>query len=367
MNMNRQDSFDTRWILHPECAKLGSLCDFLKSHSGRLGGAEDWPKEQLAECGRTGVFRWFIPDELGGEGWSSVDVVKGYLQLSAACLTTTFVITQLTGACRRIVGSSNKELKAQLIPKLLTGESLATLGISHLTTSGQHKKKPALTATPTDGGFVLEGFSPWVTGGIGSDYIVIGASLDDGRELMAVVPTDLPGVECAPPADIVALASSQTGAVKFKQAFLASEFVLAGPIENVMKQGVGANTGGLQTSTLALGVGTAALDFIRGESVQRPELVGPLDQMQTECDGLREQLLSMAEGGDAGVSPGELRARLNSFVLRTTQAGLVAAKGRGFVKGHPAGRWCQEALFFLVWSCPQPVIEANLCELAGIV
>jgi hypothetical protein len=61
-----------------------------------------------------------------------------------------------------------------------------------------------------------------------------------------------------------------------------------------------------------------------------------------------------------------LRTRANSLVLRATQAALSAAKGSGYVVGHPAGRWCREALFFLVWSCPQPVANANLCELAGI-
>ena len=49
-----------------------------------------------------------------------------------------------------------------------------------------------------------------------------------------------------------------------------------------------------------------------------------------------------------------------------TQAALAAAKGTGYVVGHSAGRWCCEALFFLVWSCPQPVMAAQLCELAGI-
>ena len=62
----------------------------------------------------------------------------------------------------------------------------------------------------------------------------------------------------------------------------------------------------------------------------------------------------------------ELRARANSLVLRATQAALAAAKGTGYVVGHPAGRWCREALFFLVWSCPQGVLNANLCELAGV-
>ena len=62
----------------------------------------------------------------------------------------------------------------------------------------------------------------------------------------------------------------------------------------------------------------------------------------------------------------ELRSQANSLVLRATQSALVAAKGTGYVEGHPVGRWCQEALFFLVWSCPQAVLDANLCELVGI-
>ena len=45
---------------------------------------------------------------------------------------------------------------------------------------------------------------------------------------------------------------------------------------------------------------------------------------------------------------------------------LAAAKGAGYAYRHPAGRWCREALFFLVWSCPQPVVAENLRELAGL-
>ena len=62
-----------------------------------------------------------------------------------------------------------------------------------------------------------------------------------------------------------------------------------------------------------------------------------------------------------------IRQRANTLVLRATQAALAASKGAGFVAGHPAERMVREALFFLVWSCPQPVLNANLCELAGIL
>jgi hypothetical protein len=51
-------------------------------------------------------------------------------------------------------------------------------------------------------------------------------------------------------------------------------------------------------------------------------------------------------------------------VLRATQAQLAASKGAGFVRGHPAERAVREAMFFLVWSCPQPVLAAALREFA---
>jgi hypothetical protein len=101
------------------------------------------------------------------------------------------------------------------------------------------------------------------------------------------------------------------------------------------------------------------------ESDQRSELASAAAELRREHDKLEADLLAMA-GGVAACSTEELRARANSLVLRSTQAALAAAKGTGYVVGHPAGRWCREALFFLVWSCPQPVMAANLCELAGL-
>jgi hypothetical protein len=87
----------------------------------------------------------------------------------------------------------------------------------------------------------------------------------------------------------------------------------------------------------------------------------------TEETAELEADLFAAVRGEPHCSNDELRQRANSLVLRSTQAALAAAKGAGYVVGHPAGRWCREALFFLVWSCPQPVLSANLCELAGIL
>jgi alkylation response protein AidB-like acyl-CoA dehydrogenase len=352
-------------ITSPDDPALDELCGELAESADAVDTSGRWPARQLALCGEYGVYEWFLPPKLGGRGWSGVDVTRGYLRLSAACVTTTFIITQRTGACRRIAATANASLKARLLPQLVSGETFATVGISHLTTSRRHLKDPVLAAKEVDGGFVLDGYSPWVTGAAHAQTIVTGATLHDGRQVLVALPANLPGVQPQPPAKLVALSASHTGAVECRDVHVGREWLIDGPVENVMAGGSGAKSGGLQTSALALGLARAATDFLAEQSNSRADLCEPAERLHRERAELEADLLSLADGRPAcGVE--QLRARSNSLVLRAAQASLAAAKGTGYVVGHPAGRWCREALFFLVWSCPQPVMAANLCELAGI-
>ncbi|QDU55238.1 acyl-CoA dehydrogenase family protein [Aeoliella mucimassa] len=357
-------------ITSPYDPELDVLCEQLKSLADQTDATGQWPAEQLRLCGEAGVFEWFLPTEYGGQHWSDVDVVRGYLKLAAACLTTTFVITQRTGACRRVAAGENDSLKSQVLPQLAAGDMFATVGISHLTTSHRHLSKPVLTARRVDNGFVLDGFSPWVTGGDHADAILTGAQVMDGdtptaEQVLAFVPTNQPGVQPGEPASLVGLSASHTGKVAFDNVLVTSDSLVAGPVENVMLAGRSSTPGGHETSTLALGLAAAAIDYLEEEAPKRPEFTQPHAALAGEFFDILEDLLSVAEG-DAVCSKESLRQRANSLVLRSTQAALAAAKGAGYLSGHRVGRWCREALFFLVWSCPQPVMNANLCELAGL-
>ena len=357
--------FQSSAIHSPDDPALDELCAQLAQRASELDVSQEWPSEQLRLCGEAGVYRWFVPPQYGGQGWSDADIVRGYLRLSAACLTTTFIITQRTGAGQRIIASDNQVVIDRLLPGLLSGEKFLTVGISHLTTSRRHLARPVLDARQSADGFVLDGYSPWVTGACHAETIVTGATLPDGRQILVALPTDLPGVSVPLPPRLVGLSASHTGPVHCKQVALDGQWLLAGPVENVMQSGAGAGTGGLQTSTLAVGLAAAALDFLDKESIQRTELAKPARELRAEHAELTSDLLALASGVTV-CSNDELRVRANSLVLRATQAALAAAKGSGYVIGHPAGRWCREALFFLVWSCPQSVMAANLCELAGM-
>ncbi len=352
------------FIEHPDSPALASLCEELAEAAPSLEEDVSWPGEQLAWCAEAGVFRWFHTPADGGLGWSEADLCRGYVALGQACLTTAFVITQRVGAARRIAGATTGSAKERLLAPLLRGEIFATVGISHLTTSRQHLQRPVLRAIAEGGGYRLEGMSPWVTGAPKADWLVVGAVTEDGQQILAAVPTDQPGVETPPGVRLVALTASQTGPVHFYNVFVPADDVLAGPADDVMGRGKGASTGGLQTSALAVGLAGAAVGYLEKEAAKRPNLRTPADALRDQWEETHDRLLALASREADAQEKGSLRQEANSLVLRATQAALGAAKGAGYVWSHPAGRWCREALFFLVWSCPQQVTDANLCELA---
>jgi alkylation response protein AidB-like acyl-CoA dehydrogenase len=352
-------------ITHPDDPAMDELCRQLSATAADLELSGNWPQQQLQALAQAGVYRWFIPTAWGGFDWSESDLARGYMRLAAACLTTTFVLTQRSAAVKRIIESENEAVKQNLLPALADGSLFTTVGISHLTTSRRHLAKPVLQAKQTADGFVLNGYSPWVTGAAHADHVVLGATLDDGKQILLALPTSLPGVTVPPPAQLLALNSSHTGPLECHDVKVGNEILLDGPIENVIAARSGAKTGGLQTSALAVGLSAAAIAFLERESEKRADLTGPTNNLRRDHDTCEADLLALASGTTSCTSE-DLRARANSLALRTTQAALAAAKGAGYVAGHPAGRWCREALFFLVWSCPQPVMNANLCELAGL-
>jgi alkylation response protein AidB-like acyl-CoA dehydrogenase len=354
-----------RTICSPNDPALDELCRQLASRGQLLDLADAWPGGQLEVCAQYGVFQWFLSREWGGQGWSEIDVTQGYLKLAAACLTTTFVITQRTGACQRIAQSENESLKEELLGDLAAGRKFATVGISHLSTSRRHLSKPVLRASDAGDAFVLNGMCPWVTGAAHADTIVTGATLQDDRQVLLAVPRKSPGLTIGEPVRMVGLTASHTGEMRLRDVQVPKKNLLAGPAFEVMKSGIGAKSGGFQTSTLALGLTKAALDFLDGECRQRRELSPWAEQLRADWDTACADLNAAVEGTGA-CSAEQLRTRANDLVLRASQAALAAAKGSGYITGHPAGRFCRESLFFLVWSCPRKVVEANLCQFAGI-
>jgi hypothetical protein len=134
-----------------------------------------------------------------------------------------------------------------------------------------------------------------------------------------------------------------------------------------MKHG-GGGAGSLTTSALAVGLTSGILGRLKNEAQRRAELIPILQALESEHRTARTDLYLAADSvTKSAPSPESVRQKANSLVLRAAQAYLAASKGAGFVVGHPAERAVREAMFFLVWSCPAPVVSAALREFACVI
>jgi len=333
----------------------------LAAHANQADTEATWPADSWAALRRCGTLAWCIPASYGGEGRTGVELLTGYEQLAGACLTTCFILSQREAACRRLLDCGNAALCREFLPLLAAGERFATVGLSQLTTSRQHVK-PTFTAQVAQDGYLLDGTIPWVTGAAHADFFVIGAVLEDDRQILAILPRDLPGVSVGPSLDLMALQGSLTAEVRCSGVQLDKKWLLAGPAERIMASAKG-GTGGLETSCLALGLSGAAITYLKKESAARAELQSVAERLEQTLRGLRQEMHQLAEQGASPEAAATLRGNANALVLRATQSALTASKGTGFLRNHPAQRWARQAMFFLVWSCPRPAAEATLAYL----
>ena len=341
---------------HPDPVALAALGDRLADLAKETDEIGPWRSGAFASLARSGGLAGFIPADCGGTAAAETALLSMLAAIASRCLTTALVLTQWASGCRIIAGAEPAVRSARL-PSLARGDTPTTVGISQLSTSRRHLGTPALTAARRDGIWRLNGLCPWVTGADSSDTIVTGAAAETGEQLFFVVPTAAKGLEIAAPMPMLALSGSRTSSVVFRE---------VEPADVIVPAEAGVRTGGLATTALAVGSTRAAIAILDEEAGGRPSLEPVAAGLRADVDELVRRLAAAAEHGIEPADRDRLRAHANGLVVRAAQAALTASKGAGFVAGHPAERLVRESMFFLVWSCPQSVSAAVMCELAGI-
>ncbi len=338
-----------------ESIHMASLEAALAAVAERTAREGPWRSGAFAALADSGMLAAFVAPAWGGTGLGEQPITWALMAIAERCLTTALALTQWAAAVR-IISGGDDGVRAAMLPALARGETPTTVGISHLTTSRRHVGRPVLAATRTDAGWRLDGLCPWVTGADASATIVTGGITDDGSQRFFVVATGAEGLTIDPPMTMLALTGSRTSVVRFEG---------VQPTHVMLPPAGGARTGGLATTALAIGAARASAAVIAWEAMARPTLETVADDLMGEIDALAARLMGAARDGIDPADRDRLRADANGLVVRVAQAALTATKGAGFVAGHPVERLVREAMFFLVWSCPQAVADAFLCDLTA--
>ncbi len=316
---------------------------------------EEWPHEAWQRLVEIGGCRWGIPSAYRGEALTTAEFLDVAIELTRGDLTPAFIWTQSLAAIQRL-DKAPAALQEKWFPRLAEGKAFATVGISHLTTSRQHWTKPTVVAVPQANGYRMTGSVPWVTGVTYADIVVTGAVLDDGRQLLIALDMALPGVIRGERLPLLALRGSMTGSIELDDVMISSDDIIAGPVDNVLKAIGSGGAGSFMTSAVAMGHAFGSFDELERITAGRAEFDDLKAGWHTALADLREEILVAAQEPVPPPQSAEtLRVRATTLALQMSQSLLTASKGAGFVHGHPAERMVREAMFFLVWSCPQAV------------
>jgi butyryl-CoA dehydrogenase len=345
-------------------AQLDGLVETLAQLDGPADEAGEFPDDLWQTLKSSGVTGWSLPREFGGEECDRLTLLRRYARVAEGSLTAAFILSQHDAGLRRLLAAIDRPVARRWVEEVAKGRAFPTVGISQLTTSRRHGSQAVHAEESGPGRFRVDGLIPWVTAAGVANVLVAGAATLDGRQILFALPTARPGVVVKPPFALAALQASCTAEVACEGVEVMADDLLAGPSTDVMASPAASGTGGLETSALALGQSLAALKAL--EASGRDDLVEPVEALRDAWERLRDELMGCASGSAGAPNAATVRGTANALALRLTQAYLTARKGSGFLREEPAQRWARQALFFLVWSCPSPVAQAAIRDLAGL-
>jgi alkylation response protein AidB-like acyl-CoA dehydrogenase len=341
---------------------LTFLSNWVRPRAAVLDQDVDALREALEQLGRRGLLGLRIPIDYEGQGFSALDFRRFQEASARASGALAFLESQHQSACSLVARCSNEALRDRLLPRLAHGRETSAIAFSHLRRPGP----PPVRATPTGGGYRLEGRLPWVTGwGLFTDCVTA-APLPDGRILFAVHPLgDVEGMSASPPLDLAAMTVTQTVTVEL-DGFLVPEGDVLDVHPATWIQENDRIAVALQ-SPLALGCAQAGIDVLREEGAKRGNetMKAAADRLDRELQSVREEAYRAMEE-NADLERG-LKARAAAIELagRSTHAAVVAAAGAGNLMSHPAQRVFREALAFSVLAISPPIQDAALRRLSN--
>jgi alkylation response protein AidB-like acyl-CoA dehydrogenase len=338
------------------------LVSRIRARAQRYDVSGEWPAEDLKELADIGALRAVLPAEFGGGDESALQIHLRYEQLATASLATALVLSQRESACAIIDAAKASPVRQELLSALATNSIFATVGIAQLTTSRQGGA-PAMRATRAENGWRINGLVPWASGAAQSAYVVVGAAVEGSADqVLVALPTDAAGVKVGPPMPLVALRSTHTSSISCASVFVDDRFVLHGPTPNVLAGR--AKSLPLGQAFLAMGLSRGAIELIREHTSDLAQTT--VASFEPQLAEIRTAVMEICTSGTQ-TPPGaaaELRGRCNELALRITHSAVAIYKGTALLADHPAQRLAREAMFLLVWSCPNPVIDCTVGLLA---
>jgi alkylation response protein AidB-like acyl-CoA dehydrogenase len=337
--------------------------------------AKDKIAPQAAETDRNGTYNWqafealksmeltglSYPVEYGGAGASLVDQAIVAEEISAACAATSlmFLISKL--AMLPVLNFGSEELKSTYIPRICSGESQASYGLSEAD-AGSDVASMTTKAEADGDSWILNGSKCWITNaGISDLYTVFARTSPDRHTgLTAFLVKAEWGVEVDKLEHKLGIKGSPTGVIRFNDVRVPDSHRIG-----AVGQGLAVAMHTLDRSrptigAQAVGIAQGALDFAIGYMKERRTFGRPLADNQglqwmvADCamriEAARQLVLRACAIVDDGDPYGELsvagamaKCFASDVAMQVTTDAVQFLGGYGYTNEFPVERMMRDA------------------------
>lgn len=335
----------------------------------------EFPEQIMHDLGAAGAFSHAVSSRYEGSGKGLKYAVQSIEEVSKDCLSTGFITWCQVACTWYLENTENDALREKLLPEVSSGRVLAGTGLSNPMKHFADIEKIALTATRVEGGYVVNGMLPWVSNLGTGHYFGIAAKLAGSDEyMMAIVSDELEGMSLRCNAHFIALEGTGTYSCLFRDSFVPDELVLAAPCDAY----VDCIRPGFMLTQVGMGLGLTAscIELMRRSNKRLGHVNRYLDDQVEDIDAdlqaARQRTYDIAGRlnectGIADVQMNreivQARATASELSLRSSQAAMLHAGARAYVKGSAAERKLREAYFVAIVT---PALKHLKKVLAGM-
>jgi alkylation response protein AidB-like acyl-CoA dehydrogenase len=293
------------------------------------------PAELLDVLAEAGFYGLAGPSDAGGLGIDPAVAPAIVETLASGCLTTTFVWAQHHRSVLH-AASGPAALRDEWLAALCTGSKRAGVAFAGL----RRPDPPVLTARRTDGGWIFDGYAPWISGWGRIDVVDV-AARDEDRIVWAFVDARKGDGLTVEPLTLAAVNASATVRATFHHYRVPDERVAAiQPFDEWRTQD---ERGLRMNGSFALGV-TRRCCALLGRSL----LDGELAAARRRLD-------------EAGVDDmPHARAAASALAVRAASRLVISGGGSSLIVDSNAQRLMREAVFVLVMGQTASIRAAQL-------
>lgn len=192
-----------------------------------------YPEDVMRDLGRAGAYASHVKDVVQHGSADLTTAIKAMSAVGEQCLSTSFCVWCQDALAWYIATSPNASVREHLLDAVSDGRQLGGTGLSNPMKTFFGIEKLRLKARRTDGGYIVKGRLPWVSN-LGPDHYfgaIFEVDGDEKHRVMAAVSCKGPGIEIGQFDHFVALEGTRTYSVKFDNAFISDDMIIADPID----------------------------------------------------------------------------------------------------------------------------------------